>query len=53
MGRMRGEEINGYEERTKKWLTSHEYRILNQERYIGRSRTIDTRNENEGRLWEA
>jgi len=53
MARMRGEETDGYSEGTKDWLTSHEFRMLNQEKYIGRSRSIDIGSEDTDKLWDA
>lgn len=53
MRRIRGEDFEGYSEETKDWLTSHEFRAFNQEKYIERSRSIDIDTENTDRLWEA
>jgi len=53
MRRIRGEDFEGYSEETKDWLTSHEFRAFNQEKYIERSRSIDIDPENADRLWEA
>ncbi|MBE6521852.1 MAG: hypothetical protein E7Z62_01800 [Thermoplasmata archaeon] len=53
-GRIRGEENVEYPEETIAWLTSGEFRDLNQEKYIERSRTIgDMSSEETGLLWEA
>jgi hypothetical protein len=53
MLRIRGEEPREYSRRAVEWLTSHEYRALNQEKYVERSRSIDIDPENTDRLWEA
>ncbi len=53
-GRIRGEENVEYSEETTACLTSSEFRYLNQEKYIDRSRTIgDMSSEETGLLWEA
>ena len=53
MSRIRGEGDQGYPDESIQWLTSHEFRERNQERYIERSRSIDIDPENTDRLWEA
>ena len=48
------EENSDYPECTKEWLTSDEFRELNQEKYIERSRTIgDVDNAEDRKLWDA
>ena len=47
------EEHEGYPERTSEWLCSHGFRVLNQERYIERSRTVDLDTADAGRLWDS
>ena len=52
--RIRGEESEGYPEGTTEWLTSPEFRELNQETYIERSRTIgEMSSEETEMLWES
>ena len=46
MLRICGEEPREYSRRTVEWLTSHEFRALNQEKYVERSRSIDIDPEN-------
>jgi len=53
MMRIRGDDFEGYSEEAKEWLTSHEFRASNQEKYVERSRSIDIDPENTDRLWEA
>ena len=52
--RIRGEEPEGYPEGTTEWLISPEFRELNQETYIERSRTIGEMSSEETELlWES
>ena len=52
--KIRAEENSEYPKCTKEWLTSNEFRDLNQEKYIERSRTIgDVENSEDKRLWDA
>ena len=53
MMRICGDDFEGYSEETKEWLTTHEFRAFNQEKYVERSRSIDIDPENTDRLWEA
>ena len=53
MTRMRQEGCDGYSEDTKEWLTSHEFRMLNQDKYVERSRTVDIDQGNADRLWDS
>ncbi|MBR2254290.1 MAG: hypothetical protein IJ856_00485 [Candidatus Methanomethylophilaceae archaeon] len=51
---LRTEEETEYPNCTKEWLTSDEFRELNQEKYIERSRAIcDMENADDSRLWDA
>lgn len=52
MKRIRGEE-DSYPEETVEWLTSHEFRELNQETYIQRSRMIAVPLDGDDRLRES
>ncbi len=53
-GKIRAEENSDYPECTKEWLTSDEFRELNQDKYIERSRAIgDVENTEDKRLWDA
>lgn len=52
--KIRAEEETEYPECAKEWLTSDEFRELNQEKYIERSRTVgDMENPEDDRLWDA
>lgn len=52
--RIRAEEGLDYPECAKEWLTSEEFRNLNQEKYIERSRNLAVSDEKEDeRLWDA
>ena len=54
MSRIRGEGETGYPEETTAWLTSSEFRELNQDAYIERSRSIGEMDTDEcDRLWES
>ena len=54
MSRIRGEGESGYPKETTAWLTSSEFRDLNQEKYIERSRSIGEMDTDEcDRLWES
>ena len=52
MKRIRGED-DGYPEETVEWLTSHEFRALNQQKYIQRSRMIAVPMDGDDRLQES
>lgn len=52
--KIRAEENSDYPDCTKKWLTSDEFRELNQDKYIERSRTIvNVKNSEDKKLWDA
>ena len=52
--KIRAEEGTEYPECAKEWLTSDEFREINQEKYIERSRTVgDMENPEDDRLWDA
>ena len=52
--KIRAEENSDYPECTKEWLTSDEFRELNQDKYIERSRAVgDVENTEDKRLWGA
>ena len=52
--KIRAEEETDYPDCTKEWLTSDEFRELNQGKYIERSRDIgDVENADDSRLWDA
>ena len=54
LSKIRAEENLGYPECTKEWLTSDEFRELNQDKYIERSRAVwDVENTEDKRLWDA
>ena len=54
MARIRGEERTDYSDETVEWLTSPEFRELNQERYIERSRSIgDMDFDGCERIWDS
>jgi len=47
MSKIRGEPDVSYPEETEQWLMSEEFRELNQDTYIARSRSVDTESEND------
>ena len=52
--KIRAEENSDYPNCTKRWLTSDEFRELNQDKYVERSRTIvDVKNSEDKKLWDA